>query len=199
MNRLQILAGSCCALLLGATAVHAADERRGFYIDVGLGLGGVSYGDDVDDTLDELKDFGYDHITLSVDLAAGGAVRPNLYLVGSVVGFADRYQDSDDSDQYLQLNTYVFGAGVRYYPLPSQKYLLLGADLGLAKMVLQSSEDAFDDVKSDNGFGFRLMVAYDIDWTLRGPTLQVGAQFMSASIEDEHARAFSLFAKFAFK
>lgn len=198
MKSLRILAGSCCALLLATAAAHA-DEKRGFYVDVGLGLGGASYGDDVDDLLDTLDDNGFDHITLSLDLAMGGAVRQNLYLVGSVSGFADRHYDSDDSDEYLQLNTYLFGAGVRYYPLRSQQHLLLGADLGLARMTLQTSEDGFDDVTSDNGFGFRLLAAYDIDWTLRGPTLQVGAQFMSASIEDLDFKGFSLFAKFAFK
>jgi hypothetical protein len=200
MKRLQILAGTCCAVLLATTAVHA-DEKRGFYFDVGFGLGGTSYGDDVDKVLDDLDDEidGIDHIVLSLDLAMGGAVRPNLYLVGSVSGFADRYYNSDDMDEYLQLNTYLFGAGVRYYPLPSQKHLLLGADLGLARMRVRTSEAGYGEVTSDDGFGFKLLAAYDIDWTLRGPTLQVGAQLMSASIEDVNFRGFAVFAKFAFK
>jgi hypothetical protein len=198
MKRLQILAGTCCALLLAVAPAHAA-EKRGFYVDVGLGLGGARYGEELDDSLDALEDNDFDNITVSLDLAMGGAVRQNLYLVGTMAAFGDRYAYSEDSDTYLQLNTYLFGAGVRYYPLPSQKRLLLGADLGLAKMVMQTSEDAFDDVTSDSGFGFRMLVAYDIDWTLRGPTLQVGAQLMSASIEDVKFRGFSVFAKFAFK
>lgn len=193
MKRLQILAGSCCALLLAAA--HA-DEKRGFYIDAGLGFGGASYGHQVDDALDEAEDAGFDRIALSLDLAVGGAVLPNLYVVGSLSGFADRLWESDE---YLQVNTYLIGAGVRYYPLPSHKHLLLGADVGLAKLNLQTSVDAYDDVSSDNGAGFKLLVAYDIDSTLRGPTLQVGAQFMSASIEDVNFKGFSVFAKFAFK
>ncbi len=85
MKRLQILAGTCCALLLATAAAHA-DEKRGFYIDTGLGFGRVSYDDTLDDLLDAYDDNGARRITLSLDLTVGGAVRQDLYVVGSVTG-----------------------------------------------------------------------------------------------------------------
>ena len=195
MKRTLILAGSCCALFL-ATAAHAA-EKRGFYVDVGLGFGRAHYGGQLDDLLDAVDDNGYSRLTLALDLSMGGAVLPNLYVVGSVAAFGDRLTNSDDTGDYLQLNTYLFGPGVRYYPLPSHKHLMLGVDVGLTKVVLQSDDDSYE--ASDSGSGLRLLVAYDIDRTLRGPTLQVGAQFMTASVEDVKFRGLSVFAKFAFK
>jgi hypothetical protein len=193
MKRLQILAGTCCAVLLATTVVHA-DEKRGFYFDAGLGFGKASYDDTLDDLLDAFDDNGARRITLSLDLAAGGAVRQNLYVVGSITGFGDRLSEDDE---YLQLNTYLFAVGLRHYPLASQKHLQLGIDVGLSKAALQSS--FADDASSDSGTGLRLLAAYDIDSTLRGPTLQVGAQFLAARIEGTNYNALSLFAKFAFK
>ena len=185
--------GLFCAALLSSTLASAA-EKRGIYLDFGLGAAAVSYGNDVDDSLDLLEDNGFDRTTLSLDLSVGWAVRPNLFLVGSISGFADRLDDGDDD---LQLNTYLTGVGVRYYPLSSMKHLQLGADVGIANMVLQSSE--VDDETSDAGAGLKLSVAWDFDSTLKGPALLLGLQFMTASIEHETVTGGSLFARFLLK
>lgn len=197
MTRKIAAAGLSIPLFLSAAMANAADEKRGFYLDVGLGAANVSYGDDeVDDSLDQLDDMGFDRTTLSLDLAMGGAVLPNLYVVGSITGFADRL-DNDDED--LQLNTYLLGVGVRYYPLPSQKHLQLGVDVGLAKMAIDTSVDEYDGYTSDSGTGLKLSVAWDFDSTLRGPAFLLGVQYMAASVEDADFKGASLFARFLLK
>ena len=196
MTRRIATAGLFIPLLFSAVLAHAAEEKRGFYLDVGLGAGSARYGDEVDDALDLLEDNDFDRTTLGLDLVIGGAVLPNLYVVGSVSGFADRL---DNDDENLQLNTYLFGVGVRYYPLPSKKHLQLGADVGLANMVLDTSFDEVGDYTSDNGTGLKLSVAWDFDSTLRGPAFMLGVQFMTASIEDVDFTGASLFARFLLK
>ncbi len=191
----RIAAGLFLSFLLSAALANAAEEKRGFYLDVGLGAATVKYGDELDDALDLLEDNDFDRTTLSLDLTAGGAVLPNLYVVGSISGFADRF---DDGDEDLQLNTYLFGVGLRYYPLPSKKHLQLGLDAGLAKIVATSSFDD-DDITSDTGSGFKLSVAWDFDSTLKGPAFMLGMQFMTASVEDVDFSGGSLFARFVFK
>src|SRR5262245_21538836 len=82
MKRMQFLAGSCCALLLAATA-HAADERV-WYFDAGLGVGVARYKDPLGDAIHFLRDNGYERIGFSLDATAGRKVRPGLYMVGAL-------------------------------------------------------------------------------------------------------------------
>lgn len=195
MKNKLAMTGLFAALILSVGQAGAAEDRRGFYLDVGLGAGNVKYGEQVDDALDLLEDNDFDRTTLSLDLTMGGAVLQNLYVVGSISGFADRF---DDGDEDLQLNTYLFGVGVRYYPLASRKHLQLGLDAGLAKMVVQSSVDN-DDFTSDTGSGFKVSLAWDFDSTLRGPHFLLGVQYTNASIDDVDFSGGSLFARFIFK
>ena len=122
------------AVLCSSVFSQSYEGRRGFYLDTGIGFGRVSYNSEVDEMLTLLKDFGFvDRITLSVDLAMGWALLQNLYIVGSFTGFGDGFINSDFSDHF-QINTYLYGIGVRYYPLPSMKHLQLGADVGFGLM-----------------------------------------------------------------
>lgn len=195
MKNGKAMAGLFSMLMLAAMATRA-DERRGIYVDVGLGAGKVGYGSDTNDVLDAVEDNGFNRATAALDLSVGWALRQNLYLVGSISGFGDRLYHSSD---YLQINTYLTGVGIRFYPLASMKHLQFGADVGVAKVLLQSSDDYYDDTVSNNGSGFKLSVAYDFDSTLKGPALLVGVDLLSASVEHENITGVSLFAKFVFK
>jgi hypothetical protein len=198
MNRIHIVAGACSALL--ATAAAHADEKRVLYFDAGLGVGVAHYGDPVDDVIHFLRnDLGYKRIGLSLDATAGGAVRPGLYVVGSLSTFTDVLWHSSD---FLLFSTYMLGPGVRYYPLASHRHLLVGADVGITRVTTQvynSDSDDYDSHSSDIGTGFRVLVAYDLDWKPRGPTVQVGTQYTKGSAEDFKFNNFSVYVKFAFK
>ena len=175
---------------------HTSERARGFYIDVGLGFGGISYNDEIDDLLEWADDNGLDRITISLDLSIGWAVLQKLYVVGSVTGFGDRIYKSSD---YMQLNTYLMGPGVRLYPLTSGKHLQIGADLGLGRMVLDSNISGVGTVTSEPGFGVKFSVGYDFDSTMTGAALLLGGELLLDFIENETVTGFSIFAKFVYK
>jgi hypothetical protein len=185
-------------LCIGLSVFAQTGEReRGFYIDVGLGFGGISYKNDINNELEQADDLGYDRMTISLDLSIGWAVLQKLYIVGSLTGFGDRIYKSAD---YMQYNTYLIGPGVRFYPLSSGKYLQLGADLGLGRMVLDSNiPGAAGTVTSDPGFGIKFSAAYDFDSTMTGPALLLGGELLLDFIENETVTGFSIFAKFVYK
>jgi hypothetical protein len=69
----------------GTAFSQTAEKRRFFYLDAGVGLGGVTYYAELDNVLKPVKDRGFDHVTLSLDASVGVAVSKNLYVVGSAV------------------------------------------------------------------------------------------------------------------
>jgi hypothetical protein len=97
------------------------------------------------------------------------------------------------------LLTYLFGAGVKYYPLPSGLHLQLGADVGLACMISASSKSDVRTSRSPFGVGGRISVSYDFDSDLTGSAFLIGTQLLADFIEKELVLGFSIFAKYAYK
>jgi len=185
----------CAVLVLAVQAGFAGDLRgRGFYFDVGLGFGSVGYTPELDDMLKLVEGLGADRTTVYFDLGLGYAVMPNLYVLGSISGFGDRLQYDGE---WLQLNTYLYGIGARYYPF--NRGLQLGVDVGLGKMLMQSSDPEFNNIGSESGLGSKFTVAYDFDSTFVGPALLVGASLLNDSIEGETVTGGTLFVKFVYK
>jgi hypothetical protein len=197
MKRKLLMAVVFLGIISSPVFSQTSERYRGFYLDVGLGFGGISYGEEIDDLLEWVDDNGVDRMTMSLDFSIGGAVSQNLYVVGSFVGFGDRLSKSSD---YMQMNAYIFGLGVRFYPLFSMKHLQLGADAGLGFMVFGSSVAGVDTVvESDPGFGVKISVAYDFDSTMTGPALLLGGELLLDFVESETITGFSIFAKFVIK
>ena len=99
----------------------------------------------------------------------------------------DRLQDT--AGGFFQINTYLYGPGYRIYPFDTG--LVIGADLGTARMVVQNSGGG--TAISPWGFGWRAFAAYDFDSTRTGFTALVGIGLGSASIDGEsvgHAELF---------
>jgi hypothetical protein len=193
----KVLMAAVIAAVVGSTAFSQAIERnRGFYIDGGFGFGWIGYSGERDDLREWADGNGFDRTTIALDLSIGWAVLQNLYAVGSVTGFGDRLYKSSD---YIQSNSYLFGAGIRFYPLSSMKHLQLGADLGIGRTVLDSNISDVDPVVSDPGFAMKISAAYDFDSTMTGPALLLGGEFLLDLIESETIAGFSLFAKFVYK
>jgi hypothetical protein len=184
-------------LATGTTAFSQTGERnRGFYIDAGLGIGGFSYSSELNDAIKAADNAGADRLTVALDASIGWALMPKLYLVGSVTGFGDRLSQSSD---YMQINSYLFGPGIKWYPLSSGKYLQVGADIGLASASLVTNILDNANVASEPGFGFKVSAAFDIDRTMTGPTVLIGGELLMNFIEEEVFSGYAFLVKFAFK
>lgn len=177
-----------------AVSQEKQERNRGIYFDAGLGFGSVSYNEELDQVLKLAEGLGADRTTIVLDLSLGWAVTQKLYAVGSISGFGDRI---DFEGGFMQINTYLYGLGVRYYPM--EKGLQLGFDFGLGKMLLNSNDPFYDDLASENGSGVRFTLAYDFDSTMTGPAAQLGALVIVDSIEGESIAGFGGYLNFVYK
>lgn len=169
-------------------------EKRGFYFGIGGGPAVIKYPEPTESMLNELENtiVGLQRIQLEIDLTIGWAINDKTYLVGVLTGFADRLEDSTGS---LQLNTYLYAIGLRYYPFTTG--LLLGGDLGASKMLIQNS--AAEDSVSDFSYGYNLIAAYDFDSTKTGFTFQLGVKVGGYEIEGEVVTGVCLFGDLVWK
>jgi hypothetical protein len=189
------LAGLCA--LCGVAGF--AQERK-FYFDIGIGSGFINYGKELNAAISDAEDAGLERMLVFVDMALGIAVTDNLFIVESSTGFGDTLSVNEEIfADYFRLSTYLFGLGVKFYPLPQATRLQIGADAGLAWQLVTSTIDDYTIGRSPFGFGGSLSVSYDFDSDLTGPAFLIGAKFMAVSIENEPVTGFALFAKFAFK
>ncbi|MDR1216590.1 MAG: hypothetical protein LBK25_07910 [Treponema sp.] len=189
-------------LFFGSSALVFAQEqterRRGLYLDVGLGLGGVSYfNGDTKAKADYFNNIAKSRETTdSFLLAIGWALTQDVYLVWAMSTVDDDYADAQLHRSQITIN--LWGVGARYYPLPSKKYLQLGLDVGLSRMVTTYYMQDIPD-SSDGGLSGRLSVACDFDTTMTGLTVLLGGSLMMNIIENDTSLAYALFFKLAFK
>ena len=193
----KVLAFMLLLMIVGAF-VYSQEEytRRGFYIDIGAGWGWIKYPEPLNSAMKWANSFpGVTRMSIDIDLSIGYAVLQNLYIVGSIGGIAD----SLSAKNTLTLMTMFVGPGVKFYPLPSKKYLQLGLDAGYSGLSLSISDSPYDDVNGPNGFAFQFSLIGDFDRTLTGPALLLGGKFYLGFLDGEAVPAFSLFAKFVYK
>jgi hypothetical protein len=177
-------------------AQEREERRRGLYVDVGFGFGGISYfGGDTKAAADGFNETADTRMAMDLQLLTiGWALTQNVYLAGTVAGFGDAYFDADMNQS--QLTVAMYGIGVRYYPLPSKKHIQLGLDLGLSRMsILRDKKQTI----SDPGFSGRLSAAYDFDSTMTGFTALLGGALMMNAIEGDTSLSYALFFKLALK
>jgi hypothetical protein len=185
--------------LVSASLVFAQEReerKRGFYIDIGLGFGGISYfGGNTKTIADGFNETANIHMTLDLSiLTIGWALTQNVYLVGTMAGVGDGYFDSQMKQS--QLTVAMYGIGARYYPLPSKKHLQIGLDFGASRVgILDNTELSY----SDFGFTTRLSAAYDFDSTMTGFTGMPGGALMMNIIENDVSLSYTIFFKLAFK
>jgi hypothetical protein len=177
-------------------AQEREERKRGFYIDIGLGFGGISYfGGNTKTIADGFNETANTHMTLDLNiLTIGWALTQNVYLVGTMAGVGDGYFDSQMKQS--QLSVAMYGIGVRYYPLPNKKYLQLGLDFGPSLMgIVDNNETSYSDL----GFSARFSAAYDFDSTMTGFTGIPGGALMMNIIESDVSLSYTIFFKLAFK
>jgi len=183
------------ALVLILSAALNAQDTRGFYIDAGGGWTFVSYPEPFNSRINSFMALtGASRSTIDLDLSIGYAVLPNLCIVGS---FGFNY-DSLTVSSTLEYSTGLIGPGLKFYPLPSMKYLQLGLDIGYTAIsIIDSRYPDSDDGPS--GFGAQITAAYDFSSKLTGPAVLLGGKFYAGYLDGQFMPAFSIFAKFVYK
>jgi hypothetical protein len=195
----------CLCAFLGVLAQAAANDpaqerARGIYIDFGLGLGGIRYlGGDTQKIADGFNHTAKTRATVDLSmLTIGGALKDNLYLVGSIAGIGDGY--FDEKMNQSQITIAMLGLGARYYPLASKKNLQLGFDLcASASQITYGEQTNKADVMSSVGFSQRASIAWDFDSTLTGLAVLAGGNVTLSTIEGDSSIAYTLFLKLVFK
>ena len=177
-NRIAILAALIAALAV-PTLATSQDARRGLLFQLGAGAGFPSYPSQTEAVFSYLDSMpGVDRLKISLDAALGAAISQQAYFIVRVDGIADRIYDSTG---WVQMNLYLFSAGLRYYPSVTGFYVEGGA--GASKAVAQSSLGTSNP--SDFGFGYGAAAGYDFNAKARGFGLSLEAKYDSLSIAGE--------------
>lgn len=176
--------------------------KRGFLLFGGLGFPGIIYEDALQDLVDQLEDGnGVNRLNLYMNLGIGVAVTKRIYITVGFNGYGDILSYSDSIiEEELQLTFVDIVAGLRFYPQVTG--WVAGFDLGPARA--QSTFDAnyideeisFD---SETGFGFGIMIGYDLARRPTGFSAIIGARADFLQIEEEMNTFGSLFLNLVFK
>ncbi len=177
ITRSKIILLALCFTLFAATVSFAqsssdgstSTRKRGFMFELGGGTTTVSYGTLVDSYFAAAQAAGADRIQLFLNLDAGWAVNRKLYLVVGVDGVGDRFYDAVS---YIQVNSYLYHGGLRYYPFDTG--LVLGIEGGASRLVILS--DVGVGGSSPWGWGGAATVAYDFNRRPTGFGLELGLQ-----------------------
>jgi len=184
ITRYLLVFSFLCISTALAAAQSGGERQRGFFFEGALGPAYTSYDAASDAAFAQAEALGASRIRVMVGLSLGYAVSPNLYVIGGVVGYGDRFYDAYN---YVQLNTYFWNLGIRYYPFTTG--LVLGIDAGLASMGV-TSDIGISGTSAEVGFGSGILVAYDFggrptgfsfELGLRGDYANVGGSPMSGA------------------
>jgi hypothetical protein len=174
------------AVLAVSVIFVSAQSRAGdFLFQAGLGLGLPKYASSMETVLDAVEDVpGVTRVKVALDLNLGFAVTEDAFIMIGVDGCGDRLSDSSG---WMQLNSYLFNAGLRYYPMHTGVYI--GACAGSAKQIVSDSTGT--NVSSPAGFGWGAGIGYDFGKET-GFGLALEAKYDSLSIEGDKTGIFML-------
>jgi opacity protein-like surface antigen len=134
----------------GLVDVTPAHQRRGFWLEGGLGWGREAYRFDDQHAWSE----SLSKPTLSISL--GGTPSPTLRLGAQITGWWNRYQD-DDGFNITETLTSVLAVG-RVYPMRSLGlYLKAGAGVGVSGADVEGGVGT-----TETGFAYTLGAGYEI-------------------------------------
>ncbi len=174
MNKLLrfILVTTGFVLLVSAPVFadnQSGSQHRGFFFEVQIGPALTSYDAATDAAFASAEAMGLSRLRLGLGATLGFAVSPTIYLTGGVEGYGDRFYDSTG---YIQLNTYLWVVGLRFYPFSNG--LVLGARGGFATTSVVS-DIGVSGYSSTPGSGFGVLVAYDFGG-FTGMGFEIGAR-----------------------
>lgn len=184
------------ALAVAGVSAEAQDQQptsRGFLFEAGIGAASIYYGPAAEAMFASATSSGLDRLEIALDLEAGWAITQDLYLAAVAHGTGTRFYDS--YGDYLQINSYLFGAGLRAYPFHTG--LVLGADAGVAKMVIDSNVGLY--AVSPAGWAAAVSVAWDFNKRPTGFGIIAGIRVVYTSIGTASTAAGTAFVDIAWK
>jgi hypothetical protein len=192
-----------CAGLIFMAALFSA-HGIGLYFDVGLGVGPAWTTMDGDDFVEAITESGtLDEIAIDLGLKIGLGPFDTIpiYAVGVLGGIGHRITDSYDN--YYQMNSYLVGPGVIFYPVP---FCQLAVSLGYSFVANESSFSDKNDIAKDTsegGFAGDISVAFDFGMGNHG--LLGGLRFfgstntLKSSGLVQNTSMISIFLRYAFR
>lgn len=196
MSRMMVMVAMLAAAsLAGAQQVTTAEEEtRGFLFELGVGAAGAVYPEPLESDVRATAALpGVSRSTIVLHLTAGWAVGRSTYATLGVYGVGDRLIDG--SGQWVQINGYLYGPGVRYYPWDTG--LVIGIDAGAGRMVAQAT--GVGSSVSPWGAAWRGVAAYDFSRRRTGFSVAAGLSVGALVIEGERVGYASLFASVGWK
>lgn len=172
-------------------------HAQGIYFDIGIGAGGATTTIDGEDVSDSFGSTVTDAAAeLGFKLGYGPIAGIPVYIVGEVSGIGHRF--SDDYN-YIQFNSYLFGPGLVFYPLP---FLQIGGSFGFSTVANQTDlPTSFYD--SESGTAGNVYVAADLGKGNHGCLLGLKYSGTNNKLEESGARQktslFSFFIKYAYR
>lgn len=178
----------------GGLFAQADSAERGVMFQIGLGTAQIEWPQELKEMMDYAEaQPDIDRVKVHLNLGLGAAVGENLYLLGSLQGYGDRLEDS--YGDYVQINAYLFGLGLRWYPFVTG--LVLGGDIGAARLVAMGS--GVESAASEWGNGLGFTAGYDFGGRPTGVSLILGLRVDGMSVEGESVGTAALFLNLAFK
>jgi len=183
-----------------AMAFASSASAQGVYFDIGLGFGSGSTKIDGNNVFNELNSYSsVEELELDLTifkLGYGPFDNTSIYAVLELSGMAHRIYDNSD---YIQYNSYLFGPGIIFYPIP---LIQLGASLGYSWVANQTNLPLTMD-ESDGGFAYNISGAVDFGGGNHG--LLIGLKYFSATNElksskvDQNSSMIGFFIKYAYR
>ncbi len=160
MRKLLIMALTVFVLStpIYAGGFYDVPELRPAYFNIGLGYAYNKYDGKILKEAD-----GTNKIAGYLDLGVYVPMNEQL-LIGGIFNLSfDRLTDSNDSDTYLQMNTYLLGGSVLYYLKRVEEGLYFRGDIGFSYASGTISINGHEDSgSSDWGMGFLVGAGYQI-------------------------------------
>ncbi len=143
------------------------NEIESWYVHLGLGISSINYDNSNYDSYSE-----NDNLTrrmVNVDLGVYVPMNEKLLLGGVMFVEGDRY--SDDNDNWVQLNSYIFGISAIYFTKVINDGFFMRGDFGYTDANISTSYGDSEEIdESEKGTGFRLAAGYALksspDWSL---------------------------------
>jgi hypothetical protein len=200
-NVLRNHANSLIMLIMVQTmAFTSLASAQGIYFDIGLGFGsGSTKINDVDmyDLINRnssVKEMTVDVTIFKIGYGPLGNIP--IYAVLELSGMGHRIYDDSD---YIQYNSYLFGPGVIYYPIP---LVQLGSSFGYSFVANQTSFPGIMD-ESDGGIAWNIYAAVDLGSGNHG--CLIGLKYFSATNSlkitgvDQNSSMVGVFVKYAYR
>jgi hypothetical protein len=186
--------------LMLAMAFTSPVFAQGLYFDTGIGIGSATTKVDGLDFVTVLKGGGGSVSELAVDVGLlkvgyGPIADKPFYIVGELGGIGHKIEGSL---YYIQINSYLFGPGIIYYPIP---LIQLGASVGYS-WVAYDTDMPITLPESDGGYAWNISAAIDLGGGNHG--CLIGLKYFSAtntlkSNEEMNSSMIGVFVKYAYR